>query len=90
MQAVLASTQPKFNVTVLARPTSTYVAPRDDVKVVKHDLTDQAAVAESLRGIDAVLLMQGVDKDTVIVSKAITEAAIAAGVKMIMPGDFGG
>jgi uncharacterized protein YbjT (DUF2867 family) len=89
MEALLASTQPKFNVTVLARPSSSYEAPSEQVKVIKHELTDQASVAESLRGIDAVLMMQGVDKDFVTVSKAVIEAAITAGVKMVMPGDFG-
>jgi uncharacterized protein YbjT (DUF2867 family) len=89
MEAVLASTQPKFNVTVLARPSSSYEAPSEQVKVVKHELTDQTSIAESLRGIDAVLMIQRVDKDFVAVSKAVIEAAIAAGVKMVMPSDFG-
>jgi len=89
MQALLASTQPKFNVTVLARLSSSYEAPSEQVKVVKHDLTDQASVAESLRGIDAVLMMQGADKDFVTLSKAVIEAAITAGVKMVMPNDYG-
>jgi NAD(P)H-binding len=89
MKALLASTQPKFNITVLARPSSSYEAPSEQVRVIKHELTDQATVAESLRGIDALLMMQGVDKDFVTVSKALIEAAITAGVKMVMPSDFG-
>jgi putative NADH-flavin reductase len=89
MQALLASTHPKFNITVLARPSSSYEAPSEHVKVVKHELTDQAGIAESLRGIDAVILVQGVDQDFVTVSKAVIEAAITAEVKMVMPSDYG-
>lgn len=89
MQSLLASTEPKFQVTVLARATSNYSAPAEHVKVLKHDLTDHTALVNSLRGAEALVLMQGTDAEFVTVSKAAIEAAIAAGVKMVMPSDYG-
>lgn len=89
MQSLLASSDPKFDITVLARPSSTYTAPAEHVKVIKHDLTDHATIAKNLKGIDAVILMQGTGQEFVPVSNAIIEAAVTAGVKMVMPSDYG-
>lgn len=90
MQSLLAYSEPKFEITVLARPNSSYTAPAEHVKVIKQDLTDHTALVESLRGTEALILMQGMDQYFVTVSKALIEAAIDAGVKMVMPSDYGG
>lgn len=90
VEELLSSSEPIFQITVLARESSTYTSPSSRVNVVKHDLTDQKGMVEHLRGIDAVILTQGVDSSFVATSTAIIEAAIDAGVKMVMPSDFGG
>lgn len=47
-------------------------------------------MVENLRGNDALILMQGTDdKGFMTASNAAIEAAIAAGVKMVMPSDYG-
>ncbi|KIM21229.1 hypothetical protein M408DRAFT_12684 [Serendipita vermifera MAFF 305830] len=89
VQELLSSSQPKFTITVLARPSSSYTSPSENVKVVKQDLADPAGMVSTLRGIDAVIMTQGVDADLESTSKAVIEAAIEAGVKMVMPSDYG-
>lgn len=89
MKSLLGSTEPKFQITVLARPSSSYTSPAENVKVIKHDLMDHNAMVENLRGNEALILMQGTDKEFVTVSKAAIQAAISAGVKMVMPSDYG-
>ncbi|KIM25351.1 hypothetical protein M408DRAFT_26336 [Serendipita vermifera MAFF 305830] len=89
VQELLASSQPKFTITVLARPSSSYTPPSENVKVAKQDLADHAGMVSTLRGIDAVIMTQGVDADLEATSRTIVEAAIEAGVKMVMPSDYG-
>ncbi|KIM27202.1 hypothetical protein M408DRAFT_9390 [Serendipita vermifera MAFF 305830] len=90
MQSLLASSEPKFQIIVLARASSGYAPPADHVEVFKQDLTDHTMMVNSLRGADVLVLMQGMDRDFVTVSKAAIEAAIEAGVKMVIPSDYGG
>lgn len=90
VESLLASTEPTFQVTVLDRPNSSYDAPKGaEVKVVQRDLTDQTALTEDLRGIDALIMMHTTNKEFLTISNAAIGAAIAAGVKMVMPSDFG-
>lgn len=89
VQELLASSQPEFHITALVRPSSTYTAPSPRIKVVKQDLTDHSAMVSTLYGIEAVIMTQGVDPDLEPTTKAVVEAAIQAGVKMVMPSDYG-
>ncbi|KIM22189.1 hypothetical protein M408DRAFT_333025 [Serendipita vermifera MAFF 305830] len=89
MQGLLASTSPKFEITALTRPSSSYTAPADNVKVVKHDLADHAGIVEHLRGIEAFIIAIGKGSDFVPVSKSMIDAAIDAGVKLVLPSDYG-
>jgi len=89
IQSLLASTNPKFEITAIARATSSYTAPSENIKVIKQDLTDHSTLVENLRGNEALILVQGTDHEFLTVSKAVIEAAIDAGVKMVMPSDYG-
>ena len=90
VQSLLASTEPKFEITVLARPSSSYTAPTQEVKVIQQDLSDHEALVGSLRGKEALVLMQGKCPEFESLSKGAIEAAIVAGVKVVIPSDYGG
>jgi uncharacterized protein YbjT (DUF2867 family) len=59
------------------------------VKVVKVDFSDHQALVNALKGNDAVALTFGdlpnLEKNT----KAITDAAIDAGLKRLLPSEYG-
>ncbi|KAI9047295.1 hypothetical protein LZ554_008744 [Drepanopeziza brunnea f. sp. 'monogermtubi'] len=76
----------KFNVTALTRPTSTSTFPAS-VKVTKADYNSVDELTSALKGQDALVLALGTNglsgQDKFI------DAAIASGVKRIIPSEFG-
>ncbi|KAH8886020.1 isoflavone reductase family protein-like protein CipA [Thozetella sp. PMI_491] len=77
----------KFNITVITRPSSTSTFP-SGVKVVRADSTSVDDLTAALKGQDAVVstvAREGVRGQTVLV-----DAAIAAGVKRILPSEYAG
>jgi saccharopine dehydrogenase-like NADP-dependent oxidoreductase len=93
VKALLASTAPKFAITALNRPTSNYSPPEDidtsSLNVVKVDFGDDAALIKVLKGQDAVILAFAAGPELKSTSISIIDASIEAGVKWIMPSDFG-
>ncbi|KAH7388957.1 hypothetical protein BKA64DRAFT_735099 [Cadophora sp. MPI-SDFR-AT-0126] len=76
----------KFNVTVITRPVSKSTFP-SEVKVIKADYTSVDSLTSALKGQDAVVSTVGTDG---FQGQAILiDAAIAAGVKRILPSEFG-
>ena len=59
------------------------------VQVAKVDFTDHSALVEALKGNEAVVLTLGGLAELVDNSKAIIDAAIDAGVKRVIPSEFG-
>jgi saccharopine dehydrogenase-like NADP-dependent oxidoreductase len=82
-----------FSVTALARPTSSYAPPPNvdtaRLKVVKVASDDHAKLVEAFKGQDAVVLAIDGHQDVLNASKVYIEAAIEAGVKTIIPSDYG-
>ncbi|KAG4414189.1 hypothetical protein IFR04_012676 [Cadophora malorum] len=77
----------KFNITVITRPSSTSTFP-SGVKTVRADPTSIDELTAALKGQDAVVstvARAGVRGQTVLV-----DAAIAAGVKRILPSEYAG
>ncbi|PVF93888.1 NAD(P)-binding protein [Serendipita vermifera] len=79
----------KFEITVLARPTSSFTASDSSVKVVKLGFDDKAALVDALKGHDVVLISLGDLVTLEELTKTIVEAAIEAGVRRIIPSEFG-
>jgi len=79
----------KFEITVLARPSSTFTAPNASVKVVKVDFSDHQALVNALKGNNAVALTLGDLPNLEQNSKAVVDAAIEAGVKRVLPSEYG-
>jgi uncharacterized protein YbjT (DUF2867 family) len=63
--------------------------PNPSVKVQKLDLHNHDALVTALQGVDVVLLTFGDFANLEANSKPIIDAAIAAGVKRIIPSEFG-
>ncbi|KAH7419597.1 isoflavone reductase family protein-like protein CipA [Cadophora sp. MPI-SDFR-AT-0126] len=77
----------EFNITVITRPSSTSTFP-SGVKVIRADPTAVDELTTALKGQDAVVstvAREGVRGQTVLV-----DAAIAAGVKRILPSEYAG
>jgi uncharacterized protein YbjT (DUF2867 family) len=67
-------------------------APTDfiiSVKVVKVDFSDHQALVNALKGNDAVALTLGDLSNIEKNSKAIVDAAIEAGLKRVLPSEYG-
>ncbi|KAG8841780.1 hypothetical protein FRB91_004686 [Serendipita sp. 411] len=79
----------KFDITVVGRKDSTFVSPFPDVKVVKVDFSDHSALVNALKGNEAVVLTLGDLPTLEQNSKYIIDAAIEAGVKRVIPSEFG-
>jgi len=76
----------KFNVTAIKRPTSKATFPAS-IKVAEADLSSVQSVTAAFQGQDAVISavgMEGLSGQHVLI-----DAAIAAGVKRFLPGEFG-
>lgn len=60
------------------------------VKVVKVDYTNKEQLIDALKGNDAAVIALGGYPELEANSKAIIDAAIEAGVKRVIPSEFGG
>ncbi|KAH7108884.1 hypothetical protein B0J13DRAFT_517127 [Dactylonectria estremocensis] len=76
----------KFNVSVLTRPASESTYP-SSVRVIPVDFKSLSSLTAALAGQDA--LVSTVGTDGLLGQTLIVDAAIAAGVKRILPSDFG-
>ena len=75
-----------LTVTVLTRPTSTSTFP-SSVKVAKVDYSDVQSLTAALKGHDAVI--STVASAAIVQQENLVNAAIAAGVKRLIPSEFG-
>jgi nucleoside-diphosphate-sugar epimerase len=75
-----------FEVTVLTRESSTHTFP-PEVKVAKVDYTHLDSLASALQGQDA--LVSAVASLAVLSQRLLIDAAVQAGVKRIIPSEFG-
>ncbi|KAE9390848.1 NAD(P)-binding protein [Gymnopus androsaceus JB14] len=88
LQALIASN--KFNVTVGTRDASgTFPA---GVKVVQIDYSSQESLVKAFSGQDAVIVTIGNHNPALLeeIQMAIVDAAVTAGVKHLIPSNFGG
>ncbi|KAL5315881.1 hypothetical protein ACEPPN_016755 [Leptodophora sp. 'Broadleaf-Isolate-01'] len=76
----------KFNVTVITRPASTSTF-ASSVNVVKADYTSVDSLTSALKGQDVVVSAVGMEG--LLGQSILIDAAIAAGVKRILPSEFG-
>ncbi|KAG9053869.1 hypothetical protein FS842_006906 [Serendipita sp. 407] len=92
-QTLLQSNEPKFTVTALIRSSSSYTLPegvdQDRAKLAKVDFDDQPGLVNVLRGQDAIVFAFGAGPDLIPTSKTLIDAAIEAGVKRVIPSEFG-
>ncbi|ORZ31980.1 hypothetical protein BCR44DRAFT_1404898, partial [Catenaria anguillulae PL171] len=83
----LRAAEPKFNITVLSRASSTATFP-SDVHVVKVDYDNLASLTQALHGQDAIVSTIGAAAlDNA--QKNLVAAAAAAGIKLFVPSEFG-
>jgi uncharacterized protein YbjT (DUF2867 family) len=78
----------KFEVSVLARPSSKTVYPAG-VKVFRADLSDHRALVEAFRGKDVVLVSTGDFHNAENIAVPLIDAAIEAGVRRFVPSGWG-
>ncbi|KAH7324043.1 isoflavone reductase family protein-like protein CipA [Rhexocercosporidium sp. MPI-PUGE-AT-0058] len=76
----------KFNVTVITRPSSKSTFD-SSVKVVRADYSSVDSLTSALKGHDAVV--SAVGTEGLLGQSILIDAAIAAGVKRILPSEFG-
>jgi hypothetical protein len=76
-----------FNVTALSRAESQSELNNSAVNVVKGDYNDAAFLTKALTGQDALVL--AVASGSLDTQKNLIDAAVAAGVKRIIPSEFG-
>ncbi|PVG04258.1 NAD(P)-binding protein [Serendipita vermifera] len=80
----------KFDLTVVARPESKFVAP-EGVKLVRANFDNHDEVVAALKGNEAVVITVGRSAgDLFTAQKKLIDAAIDAGVQRIIPSHFGG
>ncbi|KAG8819261.1 hypothetical protein FRC17_010527 [Serendipita sp. 399] len=93
LQTLLRTNTPDFVVTALTRDSSSYTLPegvdKERAKLVKVNFDDHASLVDALRGQDAIIFAFTAGPDLVSTSKAIIDAAIEAGVKRVIPNEFG-
>jgi hypothetical protein len=85
--AILSSTQPKFEVTILTRKTSSTPPSFPGAKVVQVDYSDHAELVRLSAGADAIvsLVNGGISR---IVDRQLLAAAQEAGVRRIFPSEY--
>lgn len=85
--AILSSTQPKFEVTILTRKTSNTPPSFPGAKVVQVDYSEHAELVRLFAGADAVvsLVNGGISR---IVDRQLLAAAQEAGVRRIFPSEY--
>lgn len=76
-----------FTITVIARSESKYTPNSDGIKVHKGDYSDDKFLQEALADQDALVLV--VASEAVASQKPLIAAAVKAGVKRIIPSEFG-
>jgi len=79
----------KFDLTVLARPTSSYTAP-SGVKLVKASFEDHQGLVDAFKGQEAAVFTFGDLPNIAKNSQLLIDAAIDAGVKRVLPSEYGG
>jgi len=89
LNALVASN--KFEITVLARPSSSYTPPANasNVTVVKADYSDHDALVKVFKGHDVLLITLGDPATLLKNSKPLIDAAIDAGIKRVVPSEYG-
>ncbi|CAF1272454.1 unnamed protein product [Adineta ricciae] len=87
LSALLAD--PVFNVTVLSRHNSTAKFP-SNAQVIKVDYSDKNALTKALTGQDVVISAVGGEGIDTNFGITLVEASIDAGVKWLIPSEFGG
>jgi len=78
----------KFDVSVLARPSSKSVYP-SGIKVYKADFSDHQALVEAFRGKDVALVSTGDFYNAEAIAIPLINAAIEAGVTRFIPSGWG-
>jgi uncharacterized protein YbjT (DUF2867 family) len=87
LRAVLSSTQPKFDVTVLTRKGSDKAPSLPGAKLVPVDYDDHQALVKAVSGHDAIVsLVGGMASNPV--DSALLEAAQASGVRRIFTSEY--
>ncbi|CAG7853428.1 SubName: Full=Related to oxidoreductase CipA-like, putative-Aspergillus flavus NRRL3357 {ECO:0000313/EMBL:CCA73168.1} [Serendipita indica DSM 11827] len=93
IQALLSSKLADFTVTALVRKSSEYAAPENidtnRFKLARASFDVHEELVAALKGQDAVVLVFTANQELYPTTKAILEAAIEAGVKRIIPSEFG-
>ncbi|KAJ5620835.1 hypothetical protein N7510_004819 [Penicillium lagena] len=85
--AIVNSTKPKFDVTILTRVKSEEIAPIPGAKVIPVDYADQAVLVRAITGADAIVsLVSG--KANTQVDQALLAAARTAGVRRIFQSEY--
>ncbi|CAG8747682.1 14358_t:CDS:2, partial [Acaulospora colombiana] len=79
----------KFDITVVARTTSSFTTSDPSVKVAKIDYNDKQQLVDALRGNEIALITLGDLSTLEQNSKLIIDAAIEAGVKKVIPSEYG-
>ena len=77
----------KHTVTAITRESSSSKMP-EGVKVAKVNYDDPASLAKAMEGQDALVITMGVGADKAI-QRSLIDAAAQAGVKYVMPNEFG-
>jgi hypothetical protein len=85
---LLSSNQPKFNVTVVSRSSSTYEG-GEALNVVKVDFSNHVDLVQALKGQDALIITISTRPELAPTSLKLIDAAVEAGVKLIIPSEFG-
>lgn len=88
LAALLAD--PSLSVTILARPGSKILShPPERASVKTADFSNHEALVSALRGADALVLTLVVDASTMGTQQTLIAAAVEAGVKRVIPSEFG-
>jgi uncharacterized protein YbjT (DUF2867 family) len=88
LSAILATKHVDQKITAIARTTSTATFP-DSVVVKKGDLTDSSFLESAFAGQDIVIFMLGIELVFGGDETRFIEAAARAGVKYVVPSEFG-
>lgn len=86
--AILASTKPKFDVTILTRADSAKKSPyTSDAKVIPVDYSNHASLVAAVKGADAILSFISGPPSKAI-DRLLLQAAQEAGVRRIFPSEY--
>lgn len=91
LNALLASPA-NFNITLLVRAESTSAIPQSSnsaIKILKGDFNNQVFLKSSLTGQDALIFALNSTPSSFELQNTLSDVAAKAGVKRIIPSDFG-